>query len=133
VPRFGPFDTAPAQITRLGSTSFAELVNRLLELECRAKDIPGRDLKITHNVTSPDGGVDAALSSAVDTGWIPPGRTVWQFKATSLGKAGCKKEMKKATWAHESIKSGGTYILAISADLSDMQLTERKKALLGES
>jgi hypothetical protein len=133
VPPLGPFDITPEQVTRLGSTSFAEFVNRLLDLERRANDIPGRDLQITYNITTADGGVDAALTSAVDTGWVPSGRTIWQFKATNLNKASCRKEMKNATWAHETIQSGGTYLLAISVDLPDRQLAERQQALLGQA
>ena len=129
----GPFQVAPEQVVRLGSSLFAEFVNRLLELEVRASDIPGRNLEITYNITTPDGGVDADLKSDVETDWVPSGHTVWQFKATNPGPKDCKKELKKASWAHEAIKAGANYLLTTSADLPPRLIATRREALLEQA
>ncbi|MGH2634866.1 MAG: hypothetical protein ACRDHU_01770 [Actinomycetota bacterium] len=105
---------------------FTEFVNRLLEAEAASGGLAGHQLAVTMKETTPDGGVDAALRSAEETNWIPPGDSAWQFKRSDLGPQACADEIDGALWAHEYIRQGGSYVLALGADLNDQQIHDRR-------
>ena len=56
---FGPFEITADRVAALGPR-FTEFVNRLLDLERRARGLAGNLLTVTIIETTTDGGVDAA-------------------------------------------------------------------------
>lgn len=122
----GPFDVTADQIVRL-TNGFTPAINQLLAAETAAAKFAQSSLVLTNAENVPDGGVDAAIRSAPTGGdWIPEGDSAWQFKRSGLSPGECAAEFKKATWAHEMMKTGASYVLAVGADLNDRLLATRK-------
>jgi len=128
----GPFDIGADRIQALG-TRFTPFVNRLLELEVAANTMRGWRLSINSNETTPDGGVDAALSAASETDYLPEGSSAWQFKRTNFGPKQCADELEGAAWAHEYIRAGGSYILVVGHPLPDKNVEERRKLIAAKA
>src|SRR5579863_3343343 len=105
-----PFDIDPTQIAQLGN-AFAAFIALLLETEEAAHGIAGHHLTFNKNDNTPDGGVDAAITDAIETAWLPPGDSAWQFKQSNLAQTTCATELEGATWAHEYLRRGGHYIM----------------------
>lgn len=124
----GPFDITPERIQALGQ-SFTPFVNRLLAVEVSASQVHGYQLAINSNESTPDGGVDAALRNGVATDFIPAGHSAWQFKRMSIGPQACANEFEKATWAHEFVRDGGSYIMVIGAALPDNLIEGRRRKM----
>jgi hypothetical protein len=114
----GPFEVTSERIQTLG-LGFTPFVNRLLDVEARAHGLQGHRLSINSNETTPDGGVDASLRNAPSTDYLPGGYSAWQFKRTNLGPKACADEFAKASWAHEFVRTGGSYILVLGVALPD--------------
>ncbi len=125
----GPFDVSATQVESLGA-SFTEFTNRLLDAEVAAHGLRGSLLIITLKDTTPDGGVDAAIRGAAATDWLPQGDSAWQFKRSNLGPTGCATEFEKATWAHEFVRAGGSYIVALGVPLNDKLIEGRRKKIV---
>ncbi len=122
----GPFDITPKRIEDL-DVRFTPFVNRLLDLEVRAAGLQGHHLSINYNETTPDGGVDAALRDAPQTDYLPSGDSAWQFKRSGYGPTACAGEFAEATWAHQFVRGGGSYIIVIGATLPDNLIERRRK------
>lgn len=131
-PDFGPFTVAPQSVALLDNT-FTVFVNRLLTLEAQAAGLVGTSLRTTYRDNVSDEGVDAEINSEVVTEWIPAGESAWQFKAGDVGPAGCKTELRGATFAQEILRNGGQYRLVVGASLTAKKLDKRRRALLEES
>ncbi len=121
----GPFDISPERVNALG-TRFTPFVNRLLDLELRANAMSGHQLSINVNETTPDEGVDASVRAAPPSDYLPTGDSAWQFKRSSFGPKACADEFEKATWAHEFLRQGGSYVIVIATPLPD-NLVERRR------
>lgn len=129
----GPFDISYDQIQALGPR-FTGFVNKLLEVEIARHGLAGNQLTITLNETAPDGGVDAALRGSPGTSWLLAGDTAYQFKRASQSAAACAVEFAKATYAHEIIKGGGNYVIALGGDgVPDQNLGDRHKEVLAKA
>lgn len=122
---FGPFDITADRIEGLGPR-FTEFINRLLQVEAKSHGLAGHLLTVNIKETTRDGGVDAATRDAERTDWLPVGNTAWQFKRSGLGATGCANELGGATWAHEFLRNGGSYVIAIGAALPDDHVEERR-------
>jgi hypothetical protein len=125
----GPFEIAVEQIEALG-LRFTPFVNRLLVIEWRAAGLSGSDLTISRQENVADGGVDAATRGAVAVGWIPAGSTAWQFKRANLDPKECDRELRRATWAHDFLRQGGSYVLVVGKGLTDKMRVARHERLL---
>jgi hypothetical protein len=123
---FGPFDITADRIAALGPR-FTEFVNRLLDLERRARGLAGYQLTVNIIETTADGGVDAATRQAPQGDWIPEGDTAWQFKRSNLGPKACADEFADAEWAHEFMRGGGSYVIAMMVALPDNLIEDRRK------
>jgi hypothetical protein len=122
----GPFDIPSERVQALGA-SFTPFVNKLLDVEARRHGLQGYRVSVNANETTPDGGVDASLRDAPLTDYLPAGDSAWQFKRTGLGRQACADEFAHASWAHEFLRSGGSYILVLGAALPDNRIEERRK------
>jgi hypothetical protein len=125
----GPFEMTVQQVETLGLL-FTEFVNRLLVVAQRAGGIDGHLLTISHAEAVADGGVDAATRDATVTDWVPAGDTAWQFKRGDLPPAKCVAELRGATWAHQFLRDGGSYVLVLGKGLTDRQIETRRQALV---
>ncbi len=125
---FGPFSVSAEQVERLGQ-SFTPFVNRLLDIESAVALLAGADLRTTYRENLGDGGVDAGVSNAVGTRWVPAGTSAWQFKAGDPGNAGVADEFGGAHRARSIVDSGGKYILVIGKALNDQRVDARRSAL----
>jgi hypothetical protein len=125
----GPFDVTATQIESLGAR-FTEFVNRLLDAEGAAHGLAGNRVSVNIKDTTPDGGVDAAIRGAPPTDWLPHGDSAWQFKRGNLGPKPCAAEFGKATWAHEFVRNGGSYILVLGVPLTDNLIQKRRKEII---
>lgn len=123
---FGPFDITADRIAALGPR-FTEFVNRLLDLEGRAGGLAGYRLTVNIIETIGDEGVDAATRQAPEGNWIPVGDTAWQFKRSNLRPKACADELGDAIWAHEFIRGGGSYVIAMMVALTDNLIERRRK------
>lgn len=122
----GPFDISAERVNALGAR-FTPFVNRLLDLEVRANAMYGHQLSVNVNETTPDEGVDASVRGAPVSDYLPTGDSAWQFKRSSFGPKACADELEKATWAHEFLRHGGSYVIVIATPLPD-NLVERRRA-----
>jgi hypothetical protein len=108
----GPFEVDPGQIERL-RTAFTAFVNDLLVRECRAAGLQGHQVQVTRLDNNADGGVDAEVTAANQTEWLPRGRSAWQFKRADLEPKECRLELRGAHWAQALLKSGAAYRLVL--------------------
>jgi len=127
-----PFTIDPDQIVRLAG-NFDVFVSHLLEAEQAAHGMAGHQLTFNKIVTATDGGVDAGIQDALRTDWLPKGNSAWQFKQNNPAAAACTKELRKATWAHEYLKKGGSYVMVQGRMMEDKQIKARAKALQDEA
>lgn len=123
----GPFDVTTERIAALGNR-FTAFVGRLLETEASRSQMAGYRLAVNYVDTIPDEGVDASIRSAPGGDYIPSGDSAWQFKRSNHGPTACADELKKATWAHEFLRAGGSYILVLGVALPDNLIERRRKA-----
>jgi hypothetical protein len=140
----GPFVVEPDQIVRLGA-SFTVFVNRLLDLETSAAGQLGVQLRTNYWENVPDGGVDAEVSDASGSRWVPDGNSAWQFKRGDLAPQGCRDELAgrrretkrsvqpNATWARALIAGGSKYRLVLGVPLTARQIKNRRDALYAEA
>jgi hypothetical protein len=101
----------------------------LLRAEAADACLAGGSLVTTGLENVPDGGVDASLDSAVETRYLPRGKSAWQFKAGDLAPAKCTKELGGAVYALEILRAGGKYRLVFGADINAGQVARRRTAL----
>ncbi len=127
---FGPFSVSPRQIVALGPERFTLFINELLAVETASAGMLGSVLTTTYRNNVADGGVDAGLTSAAVTRWIPAGDSAWQFKSGDLSPQQCKQELESAVSALQVLKSGGSYRLAIGVSLTHPTLKSRRDALI---
>jgi hypothetical protein len=128
----GPFDISAERITALG-VRFTPFVNRLLDLEVRANDLSGHRLSVNINETTPDGGVDASVRGAPGSDYLPTGDSAWQFKRSGFGPKACADELEKATWAHDFVRGGGSYVIVIADALPDKLIERRRLAIAAKA
>jgi hypothetical protein len=125
----GPFSVYPERISSLGP-AFATFVNILLDVETAVAGMSGHSLITTYRENLGDGGVDAGISRATETRWIPAGDSAWQFKAGDKTPAKCEQELRGAIRAQEVLNNGGKYFLVLGAGLNDNLIKTRRERLL---
>jgi hypothetical protein len=126
---FGPFSVDPGQVAGLSGALFQELMNRLLAAEVTAAGLLATSLRTSYQANVGDQGVDALIESAQQTQWVPAGNSAWQFKAGDLGPESCAKELEDATFAHEILRSGGTYRLVLGKGMEAHLIVAREAKL----
>lgn len=124
----GPFTIEPRKIVSLRS-AFTPFVNELLRREVAGAHLSRTALDTASEENVRDGGVDAQLTRAVASGFIPEGRSAWQFKQADLQPHKCKAELAKASFALEILRDGGKYRLVLGADINPAFKERRRKAL----
>jgi hypothetical protein len=124
----GPFSILPRKIVSL-RTAFTPFVNELVRREVAAAHLSGIAIDTTSEENVRDRGVDAQLTRAVASGFIPEGRSAWQFKQGDFRASKCKAELTQASFALEILRGGGRYRLALGADINPAFKDERRKAL----
>lgn len=127
-----PFSVTAVQVIGL-DRQFASFVSQLLDAERQNARLLGHQLTVMRQEDTADGGVDAATRYAVEGEWIPAGTTGWQFKRSDLGPTACAKELAGAEWAQSLLREGGSYVLALGAQLTDQKLSARQKAVLKQA
>ena len=128
----GPFAVTPTQVADLGA-AFTPFVNALLRAEVAASGLSGSLITTTYQENVGDQGVDAGLSRAIETRFIPAGDSAWQFKRGDLPPGKCKTELAGATAALDILRAGGKYRLVIGADINYSKVQTRRKALREEA
>jgi hypothetical protein len=128
----GPFDVESGQVERLRA-AFTQFVNELLIVECRASGLQGHQIQVTSQDNTADGGVDAEITASIETEWLPPGRSAWQFKRSDLEPAECRAELRGARWAQELLLSGAAYRLVLARSLTSDKMDDRRDAFLAEA
>lgn len=126
---FGPFSVDPAQVVGLGGALFQNLVSRLLAAEAAKAGMAGNALHTSYQENVGDEGVDAGITAATETKWIPAGDSAWQFKAGDLGPKGCADEFEGASRAREIVAAGGKYRIVLGKGLEETLVNDRKKML----
>jgi hypothetical protein len=124
----GPFTVVPSQISALGA-AFTPFVNALLRAEVAAAGLSSSVITTTYQENIGDEGVDAGLSRAVESRFIPAGSSAWQFKRGDLRPQACSKELTGATSALEILRAGGKYRLVLGVDINHAKVQARRKAL----
>jgi hypothetical protein len=69
------------------------------------------------------------LTRDVAVGFIPEGRSAWQFKQGDFGPSKCRSELAQACFALEILRTGGKYRLVLGADINPAFKDRRRKAL----
>jgi hypothetical protein len=69
------------------------------------------------------------LTRDVAVGFIPEGRSAWQFKQGDFGPSKCRSELAQACFALEILRTGGKYRLVLGADINPAFMDRRRKAL----
>ncbi|MGX7681717.1 hypothetical protein ACSMXN_22780 [Jatrophihabitans sp. DSM 45814] len=128
----GPYAVTSTQVGALGQ-SFTPLVNALLRAEVAVAGLSSVAITTTDIENIGDRGVDVGITRAVESRHIPAGESAWQFKRGDLAPAKSKQELRGATQAQEVLRSGGRYRLVLGADLNDLKVRNRRKALLEEA
>lgn len=125
-----PFEITSTEIAVLSQAKLPEVVNRLLRAEARNLGIPVGDVSTSPRYTDPDGGIDAHVRAGIfSSAWLPPGDSVWQYKAGSApDKAIIENETRKAD-VTEAIKNGATYVLVMGAAPTHRVCANRRKLL----
>jgi hypothetical protein len=124
----GPFTVIPAQISALGA-AFTPFVNALLRAEVASAGLSSSLITTTYQENIGDGGVDAGLTRATESRFIPAGSSAWQFKRGDLLPHACKKELAGAASALEILRAGGKYRLVLGVDINHDRVQTRRKAL----
>lgn len=128
----GPFAVTSAQVGALGP-AFTALVNALLRAEVAVAGLSSVAITTTDIENIGDRGVDVGITRAAESRHIPAGESAWQFKRGDLSPAKCRKELSGATQAQEVLRNGGKYRLVLGADLNDLKVRNRRKALVEEA
>ena len=108
----GPFTITPTQIASLGA-AFTPFVNALLRTEVAAAGLSGSLITTTYQENVGDDGVDAGLTRAIESRFVPAGESAWQFKRGDLQPAKCRTEIAGAAAALEILRNGGKYRLVL--------------------
>lgn len=129
----GPFQVTAEDIARLDA-AFTDAINRLLETEAAAAGMLASSLVLNRVETIADGGVDASIHDAPPgTDWIPEGNSAWQFKRSNLGPTACADEFAKSKWAHDYLKSGGSYVVVLGVPLSEKLIEDRRRKIVDKA
>jgi len=122
------FEIRVEEIERLDNIRFVEFMNRLLRTEGAAAGISQNNIETSIRQYEPDGGIDARVTGASGSEWIPEGLSVWQFKSTDLEPREIQKEFKKPG-VQDAIRSGGYYCLVLGESLTPAKERNRKEKL----
>jgi len=116
------------EIERLDNNRFVEFMNRLLREEGSATGILQANIQTSVRQYEPDAGIDAQVTGASGSKWIPDGTSVWQFKSSDLEPHKIRDEFQKPG-VQKAISAGGTYCLVIGESLTAKKEKNRKVEL----
>lgn len=122
------FEIRVEEIERLDNVRFVEFINRLLQTEGFAAGISQNNIETSVRQYEPDGGIDARVTGASGSEWIPDGLSVWQFKSTDLEPHEIQNEFQKPG-VLDAIRAGGTYCLVLGKSLTPVKQRNRKEEL----
>ncbi len=134
--RANAIEVSTKEIERLGPVELTELLVILMQLECRKYCIPEKFIEACGNITISDGGSDVSIccSEAPSAEFFGPD-TLFQVKATAMGKKNCQKELfeKSTTNLKPKLQSlfdrGGKYILFCNREGKDDRVAAIRQGL----
>lgn len=134
-----PFTLQVSDLTNLGPDRAVEFFRRLLWAESARVGIGRNLIDVPDCINVGDGGIDAFIKDADPSTdeLVPAGTTGFQIKSSDLKPSACKKELHEDGDLDKPIKSeikrildqGGTYVLALFADITTRQKTDREEAI----
>lgn len=112
-----PFHIENSEIERLTQDQLPSVMTQLLRAEAANHQLPPEAVELSLHINDPDGGIDARVQSSTTSGrWLPPGSSVWQFKASkSLTKAKIHEEISKPG-VRVAMEKGARYCLVFGGD-----------------
>lgn len=123
------FEVRAEEIERLDNNRFVDFMNRLLRAEGSAVGILQANIETSVRQYEPDAGIDARVTGASGSEWIPEGLSVWQFKSSDLEPHEIREEFQKPG-IQEAVRAGGTYCLVIGESLTPIKQRNRKEELV---
>lgn len=123
------FEVRAEEIERLDNNRFVDFMNRLLRAEGSAVGILQANIETSVRQYEPDAGIDARVTGASGSEWIPEGLSVWQFKSSDLEPYEIREEFQKPG-VQEAVRAGGTYCLVIGESLTPIRQRNRKEELV---
>lgn len=133
------FSLQPDNLANLHPEQSVEFMRRLLWAEARRVGIGEHLVTVPDCINTPDGGVDATIEDAdpTDNSLILPGLTGYQIKSSDLSPQKCREELYEQNRIGNPLKpeikrildAGGNYVLALFANLTPQQITNRVNAL----
>jgi hypothetical protein len=112
-----PFSIDSDDIARLQPAEFVDLLSHLLFAEAERVGLPRTNVDTTLRLNDPDGGIDARVNDVGEPGtdWLPPGESIWQFRAGKQTAAKVKKELEKSA-VRSALQRGAYWRLACGHD-----------------
>jgi hypothetical protein len=130
------FEITSKDIEQLNALQLTELLRLLLHLEAERYVIPISGIEVPLTIDVPDGGEDGRIQwegALTKTDHIPSQFTLFQVKATAMGKGNCKKEVltggKLKPQVKEVFDANGCYILFNNRSCNKKQKQEKIKAI----
>ena len=112
-----PFEVAAKEVAGLDDPPFVAVLNALLGLEAQRAGIPPDNLDLTWKQHTPDGGIDASVTTGATTPeWIPVGESIWQYKSGNFQPASIPAEIKNHPRVFVALREGARYVLALSRE-----------------
>jgi hypothetical protein len=89
-----PFEVTPKEVSDLTQDDFIRVMNALLMMEARRRQIPPDKLDLSWRARVRDGGVDASVdATGHHPNWAPDGYSIWQFRAGEQGPSDIRDEV----------------------------------------
>ena len=125
-----PLHIENTEIGRLTQEQLPSVMNLLLRSEAANHQLSSEAVELSLRINDPDGGIDALVHAMnASSRWLPPGLSVWQFKATkSLTKAQIGEEVKKPG-VRAAMEKGATYCLVLGSDTIPSKYDRMKQQL----
>jgi len=129
-------DVEPDTLVGLDGEGLTRILRELVWLELYRHGITHASSRVPLNINTPDGGIDASVEweggpDPAKMEGFPSRYTVFQSKATSMGRAACKSELLNSDGddlkpeVKEALEEGASYVLFNSEELNDRQESKR--------
>ena len=136
------FTVEPDSFVNLSSSRAVTIFRRLLWAEAGRVGIGRHLINVPDCINVGDGGVDAYIDDAHPSSddVIPEGSSVFQIKSTDLAPMACKRELHVEDDLNKPLKDeldrrlrkGATYVLVLTADITDARIRTRYDAIRDE-
>ena len=125
------FEVLENDIKNLSDVNLTRLLRLLLHLEAKKYNIPASSIKVSLEITVPDGGEDGRIrwdGEIEKTNWITNNNTMYQCKAVkSFGPMACREEVLNEDQTEikqkidELLNSKGAYVIMTTARAQDKE------------